>query len=173
MRPLFFFTYEFRGDAARAGRNPTFFGIVPVNEKVYNGGDLEFWKSEISIARLIKEVFTKMSSIQEVIQRIDSALKEEPERAQEITAVYQFNLSGEEEGTYQMVLRPDNAYAEEGEKESPDCTLSMDSEDFKEMVEGDLSGTQAFMSGKLKIDGDMGLAIRLQDVLAAYSAADY
>ncbi|HET7580057.1 MAG TPA: SCP2 sterol-binding domain-containing protein [Bacillales bacterium] len=112
-----------------------------------------------------------MPAIQDVFQMIDAALKEDPSRAQGVEAVYQFNLSGEEAGTYQIILRPDHASAVEGEQETPDCTLSIDSEDFKKMVEGELNGTQAFMSGQLKIDGDMGLAIRLQDVLAAYSAA--
>lgn len=112
-----------------------------------------------------------MPAIKEVFQMIDAALKEDPSRAQGIEAVYQFNLTGEEAGTYQVILRPDSGSAVEGEQETPDCTLSIDSEDFKKMVEGELNGTQAFMSGQLKIDGDMGLAIRLQDVLAAYSSA--
>lgn len=113
-----------------------------------------------------------MPAVKEVFQLIDSALKEDPSRAQGIEAVYQFNLSGEEEGTYQIILRPDSGSAVEGEQETPDCTLAIDSDDFKKMVEGELNGTQAFMSGQLKIEGDMGLAIRLQDVLAAYSTTE-
>jgi putative sterol carrier protein len=112
-----------------------------------------------------------MPTIKEVFQMIDAALKEDPSRAQGIEAVYQFNLTGDEAGTYQIILRSDDCSAVEGEQETPDCTLGIDSEDFKKMVEGELNGTQAFMSGQLKIEGDMGLAIRLQDVLAAYSSA--
>ncbi|HET7521909.1 MAG TPA: SCP2 sterol-binding domain-containing protein [Bacillales bacterium] len=111
-----------------------------------------------------------MPAIKEVFQLIDAALKEDPSLTQGVDAVYQFNLSGDEAGTYQVILRSDGGSAVEGEPETPDCTLSIDSEDFKKMVEGELNGTQAFMSGQLKIEGDMGLALRLQDILSAYNA---
>lgn len=112
-----------------------------------------------------------MPTVSEVFQLIDAALKEDPARAQGMNSVYQFNLNGEEEGKYQVVLRPQGNSAGSGEQETPDCTLTMDSEDFKKMVEGELNGTQAFMSGKLRIEGDMGLALRLQDILSAYNAS--
>jgi len=35
------------------------------------------------------------------------------------------------------------------------------------MTQGELDGTTAFMSGKLKIEGDMGIAMKLQGVLSA------
>ncbi len=109
-----------------------------------------------------------MTAIKEVFQMIDAALKEDPSRAQGTVAVYQFNITGAEASTYQVILRENEGFAIEGEQETPDCTLSMDSEDFKQMVEGQLNGTEAFMSGKLQIDGDMGLALRLNDVITAY-----
>ena len=112
-----------------------------------------------------------MPTIDEVFKMIDAALKEDPSRSQGLDAVYQFNLSGDEEGTYQVVLRPDGSYAGAGELETSNCTLSMESEDFKKLVQGEMNGTQAFLSGKLRIDGDMGLALRLQDVLSAYNAS--
>ncbi|MFC0298790.1 SCP2 sterol-binding domain-containing protein [Geobacillus jurassicus] len=112
-----------------------------------------------------------MPSVKEVFALIDQQLKEDISRAEGIVAVYQFNLSGADAGVYQVVLRPDAGFVIEGEQEAPDCTLSMDSEDFKKMVDGELNGTEAFMSGRLRIDGDMGLALRLQEVLGAYNSA--
>ncbi|OPX03607.1 SCP2 sterol-binding domain-containing protein [Geobacillus proteiniphilus] len=112
-----------------------------------------------------------MPSVKEVFELIDRQLKEDISRAEGIVAVYQFNLSGAEAGVYQVVLRPDTGFVVEGEQEPSDCTLSLDSEDFKKMAEGELNGTEAFMSGRLRIDGDMGLALRLQEVLAAYNSA--
>ena len=41
----------------------------------------------------------------------------------------------------------------------------MKSEDFVDLALGKLDGTMAFMSGKIKIKGDMGLAMKLQTVL--------
>jgi len=47
-----------------------------------------------------------------------------------------------------------------------DCTLKISMDDFVAMTQGELDGTTAFMMGKLKIDGDMSIAMRLQSVLS-------
>ena len=46
-----------------------------------------------------------------------------------------------------------------------DCTITADAETFQELLAGDLDPTAAFMSGRLAIDGDMGLAMKLASVL--------
>ncbi len=45
------------------------------------------------------------------------------------------------------------------------CTMAISLADFMEMAEGRLDGTMAFMSGKLKIQGDMGIAMKLAPLL--------
>jgi len=47
-----------------------------------------------------------------------------------------------------------------------DCTMKISKENFLKLVGGELDGTTAFMMGKLKIDGDMGVAMKLQSVLS-------
>jgi len=46
-----------------------------------------------------------------------------------------------------------------------DCTLRMDFSDFADLIGGKLDGMTAFMTGKLKIEGDMGVAMKLQSIL--------
>ena len=46
-----------------------------------------------------------------------------------------------------------------------DCTLKMDFSDFADLIGGKLDGMTAFMTGKLKIEGDMGVAMKLQTIL--------
>ena len=46
-----------------------------------------------------------------------------------------------------------------------DCTIRMSLENFLKLVEGDLNPTMAFMMGKLKVDGDMGLAMKLSKLM--------
>ena len=46
-----------------------------------------------------------------------------------------------------------------------DCTITADADTFQEMLAGGLDPTAAFMSGRLAIEGDMGLAMRLASVL--------
>ena len=46
-----------------------------------------------------------------------------------------------------------------------DCTISITMEDFQSMTAGELDPTSAFMMGKLKVDGDMSIAMKLQGLL--------
>ena len=46
------------------------------------------------------------------------------------------------------------------------CTMVLSLENFMEMAEGRLNGTTAFMTGKLKIQGDMGIAMKLAPILS-------
>jgi len=46
-----------------------------------------------------------------------------------------------------------------------DCIIKMDFGDFADLIDGKLDGMTAFMTGKLKIEGDMGVAMKLQSIL--------
>ncbi len=50
------------------------------------------------------------------------------------------------------------------EDDDADCTLKISKDDFIAMTQGELDGTTAFMMGKLKIEGDMGVAMNLSKV---------
>lgn len=47
-----------------------------------------------------------------------------------------------------------------------DCTVKVSKQDFEDMAAGKLDGTMAFMTGKLKIEGDMGIAMQLGTILS-------
>lgn len=70
-----------------------------------------------------------------------------------------FDIEGE--GT--VVMDADGARAADDET---DVTLSADVETFQGILSGDTNPTSAFMTGKLKIEGDMGMAMKLASVLA-------
>ena len=53
----------------------------------------------------------------------------------------------------------------DGEGKSADCTISLTLETFEKMVKRELDGTSAFMQGKLRVAGDMGLAMKLGPIL--------
>ena len=46
-----------------------------------------------------------------------------------------------------------------------DTTISGDLDTFRDMFEGELSPTAAYMTGRIKIEGDMGLAMKLSSLL--------
>ena len=53
-----------------------------------------------------------------------------------------------------------------GDNKDADCTISMSMEDLVKLKSGDLNPMMAVMSGKIKIQGDMGLAMKLQSLLS-------
>ena len=62
-----------------------------------------------------------------------------------------------------IVLDADGARVSD---DDADVTLTADADTFEQILSGDLNPTGAFMSGKLTIDGDMGIAMKLASVLA-------
>ncbi|MBI3676811.1 MAG: SCP2 sterol-binding domain-containing protein [Proteobacteria bacterium] len=53
----------------------------------------------------------------------------------------------------------------DGAGKNADCTITVSLDTFQKMVKGELDGTSAFMQGKLRVAGDMGLAMKLGPVL--------
>ena len=47
----------------------------------------------------------------------------------------------------------------------PDCTMVISIDDFMAMADGSLDGVSAFMTGRLKVQGDMGIAMKLGAIL--------
>lgn len=45
-----------------------------------------------------------------------------------------------------------------------DCTVTLDKDVLEDLISGDQDPTAAFMMGKLKVDGDMGIAMKLSSL---------
>jgi putative sterol carrier protein len=86
------------------------------------------------------------------------------EAAKGLNAIYQFDLSGEGGGKWHVMINNDQCQVKEGTHASPNITISMTAQDYLDMLSGKLNGQVAFMSGKLRISGDMGLALRMQSL---------
>jgi len=99
-------------------------------------------------------------------EELPAKLEEDPSKTDSIDAVYQFNISGDDGGTWVVDLSKDSDWVSEGASDDAQCTVSVSSSDFVDMYTGKLPGPQAFMMGKLKIEGDMGLAMKLGNVLS-------
>lgn len=86
-------------------------------------------------------------------------------------AVYLFELSGEEGGKWFLDLKNKGGDVGSGEpSDKADVVMSMSTEDFIKMFTGKLKPTMAFMSGKLKIKGNMALAIKLEKLMSHMNA---
>lgn len=67
------------------------------------------------------------------------------------------------EGEGALIIDADGVRASDDEA---DVTLTADADLFQDILSGDVNPTSAFMSGKLKVDGDMGMAMKLGSILS-------
>lgn len=92
--------------------------------------------------------------------------KVDKDRIQGMSAVYQFKISGPNGGDWNVKFDGGQVQAEAGSVEGANITLSMIDSDFEDLIAGKLNGQTAFLTGKLKIQGDMTLAMKLQAIFA-------
>lgn len=81
-------------------------------------------------------------------------------------------ISGGFDGSAKFVIEGEGAVIVDGagvraaeEGDEADVTMTADADTFQDILSGDLNPTSAFMTGKLKLDGDMGTAMKLGSVL--------
>ncbi len=98
---------------------------------------------------------------------IPEYLQENPDVVSEIGAVYQFILEGDGGGRWFLDCTAETDWVGRGDIADPDCTVTMKASDFVDLYTGKLSGPQAFLTGKLRVEGEMSLALDLSKILAA------
>ena len=114
-----------------------------------------------------------LATLSETMQTIENVINENPEPISEMQLIYQFDITGNEEGTYQLHLQDGLAKVSKGVETPAACTLIMSLENFHKFLSGSLNGTMAFMTGKLKIKGDMTKALKLETLLKQYNLSEY
>ena len=108
--------------------------------------------------------WTEMAT-KEIFNKMQKRMDDNPTKLAGIKAVYQFDINGADAGVYSVAIAEGKGVVTEGPHDSPDITIAMASSDFADMVEGKLDGIKAFMTGKLKVKGNMMLAMQLQTLL--------
>ena len=106
-------------------------------------------------------------SVTEMFEKhIPERLAKKPELAgQNKSASYQFDLTGDGGGKWYVDLTQSPGKVAAGTIDNPGVTITMTAADFSAGVNGKLNWQMAFMQGKLKIKGDMSLALKLQQIL--------
>jgi len=105
---------------------------------------------------------TSPQEVEAAFQQMRDQFK--PEKAKGMDSVIQFDLAGEEDINYWVHINDGDVEMHEGPAEEPDMTLIAKAQDFADVVYGRTNAMQAFMSNKLKVKGNMSLAMKLQSV---------
>ncbi|MGR3617900.1 MAG: SCP2 sterol-binding domain-containing protein [Roseovarius sp.] len=86
----------------------------------------------------------------------------------EAVAALREKIDGEFDGSAKFEIEGEGSVVVDGagvregsDGDETDVTLTADADTFREILSGELNPTSAFMGGRLKLDGDMGTAMRL------------
>src|ERR671925_714178 len=82
----------------------------------------------------------------------------DPSKTARMTNSYVFEIDGA--GTWKVDVRDGDVSVTEGGGDA-DATISASEDTFQQIASGDLNATTAYMTGKLKVRGDMGAAMKL------------
>ena len=98
-----------------------------------------------------------MASTREFFETLES--RADPGKAAGLNASYLFDIDGA--GTWTVLVDDGKVTVKEGGGDA-ECTIQTSDQTFERIVAGEQNPTTAYMSGKLKVKGDMGQALKLQ-----------
>jgi len=102
---------------------------------------------------------TETQTIEQLFSEMEGKFK--ADKAAGITATFQFNITGDGGGVWHAKIADGAAVFGEGEVEGANCTITSTADDWVKIVSGSMNPQMAFMTGKLKVQGDLGLATKL------------
>ncbi|MEJ2210004.1 MAG: SCP2 sterol-binding domain-containing protein [Anaerolineae bacterium] len=100
-----------------------------------------------------------MSTTKEMMQSMENAFL--PEKAGSAKALIQLNLTGEDSGLWVVDIAKGQCQIREEKVQNPDVTVTMDANEFEALYHNKLNPVQAFMSGKIKVAGNVGMVMQL------------
>ena len=98
-------------------------------------------------------------TVKEMVFNHEKAFR--PDKAAGVEAVVQYHLTGDDGGDYIITIKDDKCTVAEGVTDNPTMTMTADGKYFGDVLLGKEDGMKGFMQGKLKLAGDLNLAMKL------------
>jgi F420-dependent oxidoreductase-like protein len=111
-----------------------------------------------------QEMNAKQVSPTALFAKVTQRVAADPTLVQRVNAVYQFNVHGNEGGAWVVDLKHGAGEVWPGEHEAADCVISMNQDDFVALASGRINPINAFMQGRIRVQGDIMMATRLQSL---------
>ena len=107
-----------------------------------------------------------MTTVNEFFDKINAAATANPAVATEADAIFQFNITGAEEGVYVLDLSAGKTadFLSREPNDAAGAKITVSSEDWLSMLDGSLDAMAAFMGGKIKIVGNAQIPMALSGV---------
>jgi putative sterol carrier protein len=102
---------------------------------------------------IVKDEKKEVSGVKAVFERMPHVFNADAASGLDVT--FQFNISGEGGDNWYAEIKNGACKVEAGTYPNPTSTIKMEAADFLDMIGGKLNAMQAFMSGKLKVEGDL------------------
>jgi putative sterol carrier protein len=105
-----------------------------------------------------------MSNVAEVFKNMNDRIT--PDKAKKINSTYLFDIGGEGKWFADLTKEAGPYITEATEGQEAKCVVTVPKgDDWVAIATGKMNATSAFMGGKIKVKGDMGLAMKLQSLL--------
>lgn len=118
----------------------------------------------VNVTKAIEEY-----SLSELVEKIAEIINENPEPIQGFNAVVQFEVTDQDPSTYQYYFEDNTLKIMAGVEAEPKVTMQLNYDHFKKFLLGKLSGAMALMTGKVKVKGDITVALKIENILGKYN----
>lgn len=100
-------------------------------------------------------------TIKDLMEKMPGAFV--PEKAGDADVVIQFHFTGDQQSDWFTTIKDGTCVVAEGEAENPTLALTAEAQDYIDVILGEMDGMKAFMQGKLKLAGDLNLAMKMMN----------
>lgn len=104
----------------------------------------------------------------ELFAEIQEKLDAHPDKLEGFEAKFQFKISGVGGGDYYAVVADGKGKVDKGVVDCPDLTVLVSAKDFVDLFNGKIDPMRAYISGRLRMQGDMSLALKINSILSRY-----
>ncbi|NKB88872.1 MAG: SCP-2 sterol transfer family protein [Acidobacteria bacterium] len=98
----------------------------------------------------------------EVFAQIQGKVEANPSLVEEVGAIFQFDVAGDDGGTWSVDLKNAPGGVAQAPNEDADCVISVSQDDFVGIMTGAVDPQMAFMMGRIKVAGNFMLATKLR-----------